>query len=382
MKYKIPFIGIAVSYMCGIVASKYSPFSLEALLVVALVLVCGFIIKDKLLKMIWFYACIFFVGVAIFEVSDKIPAENIKRYSGALREEIREIVFYNVPTGDEQDLLAGLFMGEREKISYSVTQVFRNTNTIHILAISGLHIGFMGIMMLGVFRMLMFRREAAVVCALLVVGLYIFIVGWRPPAFRSVIMITILFIGYIINRPVSMVNSLFVAAVVILGINPQALFDVGFILSFVVVLGLLLFVPLFVNKIEEKKSSVLNYFYQLMVVCICSWVSALPIVAYSFKVISPISILTNMFVVPAVIIIISLGFTSIALGFIYLPLSGVFNVVIYYVARFVIGFTSRVSELPFAFFRINTFPLWAVFVYYGILGYVFFSLSQKREAML
>lgn len=318
-------------------------------------------------KRIRFYLSIFIIGYLFYQLSLHY---NFSPGCDFLKEYIRGILYYNMPYGDERNLLTGLFLGERHRISKELIDVLRNTNTMHILAISGLHVGFIGIMLVGVCRLLFIPRKISALLALFGVLVYVSMVGWQPPAFRSAVMFCVFAMGWIIDRPSNPVNSLALAAIIILLITPQALFQAGFQLSFVIVLCLLLAVP----SIKGVKGI-------LWTSCV-AWIGSLPLVAYYFKVISPIAILANLVIVPGITIVIALGFTSILLGSIYIGISGVFNTTNYFLARVLIKFLGVISEVPHGYFYIQDFPIYLVFFSYLVIGIVFFFLFQKRESVV
>lgn len=284
-----------------------------------------------------------------------------------LREDIRRIIYYNMPNGEERDLLTGLFLGERFGISEELLDVLKNTNTMHILAISGLHVGFIGVILAGIFRLMLIPRKLSALLALFGVLLYVSIVGWRPPAFRAAVMFGVLASGWIIDRPGNSINTLALAALVILLSNPQALFQAGFQLSFIIVLCLLL-------AVSSQKG-----FKGLIRGSCIAWIGSLPLTAYYFKVISPVAVLANLVVVPGISIVIALGFTSILLGSVYIGISGVFNTASYFLIKGLIGFLGLIADIPYAYFYIRDFPVYLVFLSYLLFFVTTYILLPRRH---
>ena len=383
---KRPLVFVALAYICGIILGRYCFIPWWICIFIVGVLSTAIFIpspdghRGGEWKKVCFYLSIAVIGYLIYQVV--ISYQIVNLHTGVevkfhphrlifLKEHIRKIIYYNFPPGEERNLLAGLFLGERHKISFEVLKIFRCTNTMHILAISGLHVGFIGLILIGVLRLVFIPRKTAAMLAILGILLYVSMVGWRPPAFRSAVIFCILFMGWVLDRPVDNINSLFLAALVILLITPQALFKVGFQLSFVVVFALLLMAP-----IITKHNS---YILQALSGSTTAWLSSLPLIAYCFKTISPISILANIVVVPTIGIVIALGFTSILLGQLYLPISGVFNCTNYYLLKWLIWFIERLAHVPGGYFYISEFPLYMVFLSYAILGLILIFLLQKKR---
>lgn len=269
-------------------------------------------------------------------------------------------------------LIEGLLLGERQIISRELKDILQNTNTIHILAISGDHIGFVGVIFIGILRLIFIPRKISALFALIGVLFYVSMVGWQPPTFRAAVMFSVFAIGWIIDRPIDTINTLALAAVIILLVIPQALFQAGFQLSFIIVLSLLLAIPLIKG----------NYLMKIFGSSLVAWIGSLPLVAHYFKIISPISIIANLVMVPGISIVIALGFTSILLGNIYLGFSGIFNATNYYLVKGLIGFLRFLSKIPCSYFYIQDFPIYLVFISYLIIGIMFFFLLQKKNSVV
>jgi len=325
--------------------------------------------SNLFLKKIYFCFSIFFIGYLLYKLSFYNTFElNCFEFS-FLKEKIREILYFNFPKGLERDLLSGLLLGERYIIDNNLLKIFQLTNTIHILAISGLHVGFIGIVLIGFLRSILIPRKIAAICAIIVIIIYVSIIGWRPPATRSAIIMVILLLGWILDRPIDIINSLSLAAIIILLINPNTLFDLGFQLSFIIVFSLIVIAP--------KILTIRTYILKALGSSFIAWLSSLPLVAYYFGVISPISVIANIFIVPLVGIIISIGFCSIMLGIIFLPFSGIFNCLNYYLLKLVILFVNFLGNLPGAYFFVKKFPLILIFIYY--LLFLILLLQNNRN---
>lgn len=358
-----PLVPIAIAYICGIIFARY-------LYIPWRLCILGVLVPYKKLR---FYLSILVFGYLFYQLSLRgVGWNDWSIRTDFLKEHIRRIIYYNIPNSQERNLLAGLFLGERYRISSEIIDVLRNTNTMHILAISGLHIGFIGIMLVGVFRLMFIPRKFSVLLAILGVLVYVSIVGWRPPAFRSVVMFSVFVMGWVIDRPSDVINNLALSAIIILLITPMALFQVGFQLSFIIALGLSVAVPLVKG----------GYLKKALWSSVVAWISSLPLVAYYFKVISPISILANLIIVPGISIVIALGFISIALGSIYIGISGVFNITNYFLINGLLRILTVISKILLGYFYIQDFPIYFVFIAYIVIGIVFFSLLKNSTLVV
>src|SRR5437763_1835275 len=115
------------------------------------------------------------------------------------------------------------------------------SGTMHIFAISGLHIALIAAILVGVLRLFMLPRSACALVVLPLIWAYTGITGWQASAIRSTIMTSVVVAGWLIHRPSNLLNSLAGAALIILIWDPQQLFRAGFQLSFLVALSLIVF---------------------------------------------------------------------------------------------------------------------------------------------
>lgn len=363
---KRPLVPIAVIYICGIIFAKYIFVPCE---IIFAIVVLYMIYRKNQYGRILFYLLVFLMGCAFYQL---IPEFKINTRFNFVREYIRKIIYYNVPTGDERNLLAGLFLGERQNVSDSLVKLMRNTNTIHILAISGDHIGFIGLILVGVFRLINIPRKVSALIALICIFVYVSMIGWQAPTFRAAVMFGTYAVGWILDRPSDNINTLSLAALIILLVNPSMLFQAGFQLSFVIVLVLIMMMP-------EIRG---GYLKKTLLGSAVAWVGCMPLVAFYFQIISPISIIANLVMVTGISLVLAIGFTSILSGMIYIGVSGIFNAVNYFIVKTLIGFLALISKIPFGYFYIEDFPVRWVFISYLVIGIVFLSLSFRSSSVV
>src|SRR5260221_6202756 len=132
-------------------------------------------------------------------------------------------------------------LGWKTALNNEVADPFMRSGTMHIFAISGLHIALIAGILVSLLRVLKVPRAA---CGLIVIPLiwaYTGVTGWQASAIRSTVMMTIIIAGWSLKRPSDLLNSLAAAAFIILLWEPQQLFQASFQLSFSVVLSLALF---------------------------------------------------------------------------------------------------------------------------------------------
>src|SRR5699024_10756757 len=142
--------------------------------------------------------------------------------------------------GDGKGLLKSMLIGQRGELPPDIRDTFSATGTAHIIAISGLHIGFI---MAGLNyilkRFYMTRLAEFIIQSTILIG-YCILIGAPASAVRATLMAIIYLGGYALNRPENRANSLALAAFIILLIKPGQLFDIGFQMSFAAVAGIIL----------------------------------------------------------------------------------------------------------------------------------------------
>lgn len=195
--------------------------------------------------------------------------------------------------GRDLAVLAALTLGDKTMLSADVREVFSETGTSHVLALSGLHLG----ILFGLYNFLLlgwtrrYRRIHIPLCLLGLAGIWGFalLAGLPLSLVRASIMYSLMQVALLLRREVFSLNNLALAATAILLLWPQALTDVGFQLSFLSVLGILLLHPLFprLPRFGESRSArwihhICASCYGILTVSLCAITATAPLVAYTF----------------------------------------------------------------------------------------------------
>lgn len=276
-------------------------------------------------------------------------------------------------------LLKGLLVGARSEIPYELITAFGNTGVIHVLAVSGLHVGFVLLILTAVIGLFHLPRWAQAMLIVLGLIFYVFLTEAKAPVLRATIMAIVLLLAAFFQRRTDVYNSLCLAALVILLIDPRALFDAGFQLSFVSVLSITFFyhrIRLLMQKSTrrflERGNKSARYFYDLFFISLAAQLGTLPLVAYYFNKIPIVALLANLVVVPGVGLIVALGFISVLTGVIYAPLGLIYANAAWLLLSFLIAAVRWGAGLPFAYVHIATPSVLAMVIYYAFLGVLFF----------
>ena len=237
-------------------------------------------------------------------------------------------------------LLKGILLGKRSDIPTETLDLFRNSGTFHVLAVSGLHVGLVA--MFCYFGFALFRFPQKILCLLTIIAVLIYacLIGFRPSVFRASLMAILFLLATLIDRDADLFNLLAFAALVLLLLNPLQLWDVGFQLSFIAVTSIVYFVPKMEKPLrrlwESTEDSVLTHFRNAAIkwvvlsylVTFAAQIGTGPLIAYHFFRAYPLGIIVGPFAVGLVSLIVAAGMVSVCAGFIWLPfakLLGVLN---------------------------------------------------------
>ena len=273
-------------------------------------------------------------------------------------------------------LLKGILLGERGDVPEDIKEVFTRTGTVHILAISGLHVGLVIFIFLMLFRSVRIPRKIRAMLTIAVIIAYALLTGGRPPVIRASIIAIAVLSGMVINRESDLLNSLSLAALIILAFNPLELFDSGFQLSFAAVLAIIFLAPRLNNlflKNSSADSTLKSYLLKSLSVILAAQIGIIPLLAYYYSLFTPIAMVANFLIVPLLGIVVALGFSACLSGLISLPLAKLFGAANEVVLTVVVKSVDLLSHLPFAFIYVGRPRAAMVVGYYLMIGAVFYA---------
>ena len=204
----------------------------------------------------------------------------------ALKNVIKTINKQSLPD-PQSAMLNGILLGMRENIPKQIFDMFKKSGVVHILAVSGLHVGLILFMFWGFLKLCRTPRKVAAFILILLITLYCMVTGMRDPIFRTTIMALAVLTAIIIDRESNLYISMSLACLILLLINPYSLFDVGFQLSFIATLGIICLTPVLLERIKLRP----RFLSVAISVSLSAQISVIPIVAYYFNYLSLWSVL-------------------------------------------------------------------------------------------
>lgn len=235
----------------------------------------------------------------------------------------------------EAAYLEAFLLGDGRGIPREVWDAFRQVGVVHVLVVSGLHVGLMG--SIGLIGLSLLRVPRALRYPLLSGGLitYCILTGGNPPILRATIMGVLLCFGWAAGREVPALNSLGLAALLILAMTPRALADASFQLSFAAVLGLFTLTPRIVAWVlkpvsgtppvggepdipfQRWRSTLWRWMTQGLAASCGAWVAISPVVAWHFQMFTPVALIANLVVIPWASVLIATGFVLYSIGLVH-----------------------------------------------------------------
>jgi len=255
------------------------------------------------------------------------------------REWIGEAVTADIT--DDPDLAAtvrAMVLGTREKTPAEVEDAFIASGTMHVFAVSGLHVAMFCAILWGVLRMLRLPHGWILAIALPLVFFYVFVTGLRPSAWRAAVMAAAVMSAPLFNRESSLFNGLGGAALLLLGWDTQQLFQPGFTLSFGVLLALAIFHPVFRRWLRPLREAdpflprqlysrrlsfwlkIRGFLADSLSVSMASMLGSALLMIHYFSIITPIGIIANLFLVGLSLAILAVACASLAATALGLPL--------------------------------------------------------------
>lgn len=235
------------------------------------------------------------------------------------REAFSDIIDNNLPQGDENAVAKGLILGDRTSIDSEVSRKFGNTGAMHVLAVSGLHVAIL--VQILTYVLALFRKwiskKRALLCALIIVWIYAAMTGFSPSVARSALMFTLLAGSTLQEKNYIPLNSLALSAILLLFWNPHYLYDIGFQLSYLAMVGIFLFYqPL--SKLFYSKWKWVQTAWEGTMVGIAAQVMTLPLTLYYFHQFPNYFVLTNLGLMIFSFLVLAFGIALFAV--VWLPL--------------------------------------------------------------
>ena len=194
-------------------------------------------------------------------------------------------------------IISAITLGEKGLLSNDVRDTFSAAGVSHILVVSGMHVGFIFLIIMWLMSIMSHRRRwIVVVLGLIVLWSYALLTGLAPSVVRATFMFSMMLLFRALGEKYRVKHALCLSATILILINPNVLFNVGFQLSYLAVCGIVYFYPLLYKRISTLKSRPLRWILSSVAVTVSAQIFTLPIVIYNFNQFPIYFILSNLFV--------------------------------------------------------------------------------------
>jgi competence protein ComEC len=263
----------------------------------------------------------------IFLTQNKVLAVNdghgLLRFAYKIRQNIiQKVQDEMVLSPSEEGIFYSLLLGERSYLDKEIKEDFKESGIIHVLAISGLHVGILYVFMQSILKLFrVHNKYFKLVFVVLILLFYALIAGLSPSVVRAVLMCCLLQFGSFLQEKNVIMNIILSSALFLLVFKPEWIWDLGFLLSYSAVIFIVLTLNYFDDQLREITNPFLKKISQLMLVNMAAFSGTFPLLIYNFGIVYFGSILTSLVIVPLVAILVMFGITTL----LFVPFKSLFH---------------------------------------------------------
>lgn len=286
-----------------------------------------------------------------------------------------------LPDREERSVVSALTLGYRTEIAQDTLDYFASTGAMHVLSVSGLHVALIYMILGFLLAFLKRGKYGPAIFSVIMISflwVYAFLSGFSPPVQRATVMFTFVIIGNNLRRPVNIYNSLTASALFLILLNPNVLFDVGFQLSYLAILGIVLIQPILFN-VFELTNPILKWLWALFTVSVAAQFITFPLGLFYFNQFPNLFWLSNFIVVPVTTLI--MWFTLAY--FIFIPFHGLASLIGIFIQKltwFMLAALKIMDAHPLAVSKGIILNTAQVFIIYGIIiAILIYGFSKQKQ---
>jgi len=284
-------------------------------------------------------------------------------------------------------VVKALLLGDKELIPEEILDTFSKTGIIHVLAVSGLHVGFILLMCITIFDLFRFNNNIRTFLTVLVLIFYTLLTESHPPVVRAAIMASLYLLSVKLERKTQPFNIIGFAGLILIMINPNNLFSLSFILSFTAISSIIYFYNKLINLqiyVTIKNNHPLYAkLLSTMFVSAAALLGTLPVSAYYFNRIPLISIIVNLFAIPLTALIVVLSFITIFFSTFSLFVASIYAGIVNVLVSFFISVIYWISQFNFSHITVPSPPMVYIIIYFLLLLLIFnFKNIKFRKILL
>jgi competence protein ComEC len=296
-------------------------------------------------------------------------------------------------------LLHALLLGYRQAMPSDLYRLFSRTGILHIFAISGLHVGVMAAILIAALKITGISRPRWGWLLIPALFIYVLSTGMKASALRAFTMAAVYFAAPLVGRRPDAPSAVALAGILILILNPANITDPGFLLSFVVVCGILMVHGWVIRQMNGLRFSrwesplrqlngphpttaLLRAAGLLMITSFAAWIFSAPITARFFNTLSPVALVGNLAVIPLTFMIMLTGCLALLSGLIFLPAAALFNQANLLFINLLLWVVGRLAVLPGSCWIVRSPTVWVTGLWYAGLTLFFTGPARWRRSAL
>lgn len=310
----------------------------------------------------------------------------LKRQLAHLRNYLEEKLAYGLDRSEHRQILWGLIFGSRSDFSPELTQLFRRTNTYHVLAISGFNMTLVIALLTALLAAFRLPRRWVAAGMMVAIFFYMALIGWPPSATRAGLMSLVGLLAWALDREALALNTVALSALLILLFSPMQLFMPGFQLSYLVVLALLFWAQPIYEKLSSwfpkplhpYRAKIQSAILLALSVSFIAWISVLPVLLNLFGAFALYSVLTNLLILFFVSALTYLGIATLFFNLISVNVGIYFNEVNAFLMNGLLAILQFFDKFPGCYWQ---FPKLSgsvlVLFYFAMLATLCARMTQK-----
>ena len=292
--------------------------------------------------------------------------KTISYYASKLRNKIVHNLEKNNFNKTELSVVVALILGQQQDISQEVIRDYQYAGAIHVLSVSGLHVGCILLFITFLLKPIPNDKKGSIIKLIIVIAsLWLFgiLAGLAPSVVRSVTMFSFVAIGMFLRRSVNIYHTLVVSALLILLFQPSFLFDIGFQLSYIALFFIVWLQPLLAS-IWTPKYKVVNYFWEIITVSFAAQIGTLPLSIYYFHQFPGLFFVTNIVILPMLSLILGIGVVVmllVAVNVVWYPMMKLLEYSIWFLNK-IIAWVASFEDFIFKDIPLNSYMLWSSYL--------------------
>jgi competence protein ComEC len=315
-----------------------------------------------------------------FEIMGTTQKNPLNKLLYSIQEKVLEALGHNIKEEKELGLAEALLIGYKDDLDKSLVQSYSNTGVVHIIAISGMHLGLIYWLLVQLFRplrKLKYTRLLQPVCVITGLWLFSLLAGGQPSVLRSAVMFTCIVVGQSLKRKTSIYNTLAFSAFILLCYDPYWLWDAGFQLSYSAVLSIVIFMKP-VYHCFYIKNRLLDLIWKVNAVSLAAQILTVPFSIYHFHQFPVYFLPTNFIAVPLSSIIVLGEILLCSISFIN-PLAHLIGKILLWLIRLMDNYVQQIESFPYSVWDSLQINISQAILLFAIITGISFWLMEKRK---